>query len=193
MSDTPVLELTTEDPLDFSIGDPDDVAFSFDQADTLDADLGNPELVVNTDHAILSNRDLPDQHPMQAITGLENMFDAVLGYVDQVDNDVDTLEETVQDLNEYYDNYLQEVSGNIEWLQLHKQGSLVSGVNIKTIDYQNVLGEGNLDTAPGWDNVQSKPDFSTVATTGDYDDLLDKPELVDMYVNASGMLVFTKE
>lgn len=168
MSDTPVLELTTEDPLDFSIGDPDDVAFSFDQADMLDADLGNPELVVNTDHAILSNRDLPDQHPISAITGLENALTDLSG-------DIGT--ESIR----------------IDLLEMTKQDNLVSGVNIKTIDYQNVLGEGNLDTVPSWDNVQSKPDFSTVATTGDYDDLLDKPELVDMYVNASGMLVFTKE
>ena len=61
-----------------------------------------------------------------------------------------------------------------------KQDTLVSGQNIKTINGENILGEGNIVIQGGtsnWDDIQGKPEFATVATTGSYNDLTDTPSL----------------
>ena len=44
----------------------------------------------------------------------------------------------------------------------------------KTSDLQNDSG---FITGVDWDDVENKPSFATVATTGDYDDLLNKPTI----------------
>lgn len=64
-----------------------------------------------------------------------------------------------------------------------KQDTLVSGTNIKTINGQSVLGEGNIAIQGGtsnWDDIQGKPEFATVATSGDYNDLTNKPTIPDV-------------
>ena len=91
--------------------------------------------------------------------------------------------------------------------QIHddsKQDLLVSGTNIKTINHTSLLGSGNIDIQGGsnvdvvtsWEatlsdtkvpsekltknSLDAKADASslaTVATTGDYDDLTDKPSI----------------
>ena len=85
-----------------------------------------------------------------------------------------------------------------------KQDLLVSGTNIKTINHTSLLGSGNIDIQGGsnvdvvtsWEetlsdtkvpsekltknSLDAKADASslaTVATTGDYDDLTDKPSI----------------
>ena len=84
-----------------------------------------------------------------------------------------------------------------------KQATLVSGTNIKTINNNSLLGSGNIDIqsssvdiATSWgstlsdtkvpsekltkNSLDAKADSSslaTVATTGDYDDLTDKPTI----------------
>ena len=92
-----------------------------------------------------------------------------------------------------------------------KQDTLVSGTNIKTLNGESLLGEGNiqldegpidyetltnkpsinsvelsgnlsfedlgLDVNPTWEQIQNKPTFATVATSGDYNDLTDTPDL----------------
>lgn len=66
-----------------------------------------------------------------------------------------------------------------------KQDTLVSGQNIKTINGQSVLGEGNIAIQGGtsnWDDITGKPEFATVATTGSYNDLSDKPEIPSDYI-----------
>lgn len=66
-----------------------------------------------------------------------------------------------------------------------KQDTLVSGQNIKTINGESVLGEGNIAIQGGtsnWDDITGKPEFATVATTGSYNDLSDKPEIPSDYI-----------
>lgn len=66
-----------------------------------------------------------------------------------------------------------------------KQDTLVSGQNIKTINGQSVLGEGNIAIQGGtsnWDDITGKPEFAEVATTGSYNDLSDKPEIPSDYI-----------
>lgn len=66
-----------------------------------------------------------------------------------------------------------------------KQDTLVSGQNIKTINGQSVLGSGNIAIQGGtsnWDDIQGKPEFAEVATSGSYNDLTDKPEIPSDYI-----------
>lgn len=66
-----------------------------------------------------------------------------------------------------------------------KQDTLVSGTNIKTINGQSVLGEGNIAIQGGtsnWNDITGKPEFATVATTGSYNDLSNKPEIPSDYI-----------
>lgn len=65
----------------------------------------------------------------------------------------------------------------------YKQDTLVSGTNIKTINNQSLLGEGNIDIEGGastWDEIEDKPTFATVATSGSYNDLSNKPTIPDV-------------
>lgn len=64
-----------------------------------------------------------------------------------------------------------------------KQDTLVSGTNIKTINGGSILGSGNLVIQSGtsnWDDIQGKPQFAEVATSGDYNDLTNKPTIPDV-------------
>ena len=61
-----------------------------------------------------------------------------------------------------------------------KQDTLVSGTNIKTINGDSILGSGNLVIQSGWDDIQGKPQFAEVATSGDYNDLINKPAIPDV-------------
>lgn len=64
-----------------------------------------------------------------------------------------------------------------------KQDTLVSGQNIKTINGETLLGEGNIEIQGGtsnWDDITGKPEFAEVATSGDYNDLTNKPTIPDV-------------
>ena len=64
-----------------------------------------------------------------------------------------------------------------------KQDTLISGTNIKTINGDSILGSGNLVIQSGtsnWDDIQGKPQFAEVATSGDYNDLINKPTIPDV-------------
>lgn len=64
-----------------------------------------------------------------------------------------------------------------------KQDTLVSGTNIKTINGETILGSGNLVIQSGtsnWDDIQGKPQFAEVATSGNYNDLINKPAIPDV-------------
>lgn len=64
-----------------------------------------------------------------------------------------------------------------------KQDTLVSGQNIKTINGESILGEGNIEIQGGtsnWDDITGKPEFAEVATSGSYNDLSDKPTIPDV-------------
>ena len=66
-----------------------------------------------------------------------------------------------------------------------KQDTLVSGQNIKTINGESVLGEGNIAIQGGtsnWADITGKPEFAEVATSGSYNDLSDKPEIPSDYI-----------
>lgn len=65
------------------------------------------------------------------------------------------------------------------------QATLVSGTTIKTVNNQSLLGSGNITIQGGggastWDEIEGKPDFATVATSGSYNDLSNKPTIPDV-------------
>ena len=79
-----------------------------------------------------------------------------------------------------------------------KQDTLVSGENIKTINNESLLGSGNI-TIQGGEQVQSdwaetdssdpsyilnKPTLATVATSGSYNDLSNKPTIPDAQIQS---------
>ena len=77
-----------------------------------------------------------------------------------------------------------------------KQDTLVSGTNIKTINGETILGEGDITitstpTSVEWNDVQNKPTFATVATSGDYNDLTNKPEIPSLEGYATESFVTT--
>ena len=73
-----------------------------------------------------------------------------------------------------------QLNANVSALQTDKQDKLVSGTNIKTINGDSILGNGNLVIQSGWDDIQGKPQFARVATSGDYNDLINKPTIPDV-------------
>ena len=80
------------------------------------------------------------------------------------------------------------------------QSTLVSGTNIKTINNESILGSGNITIQGGGTQVQSdwnqtdssavdyiknKPNLATVATSGSYNDLSNKPTIPTVPTNVS--------
>lgn len=53
------------------------------------------------------------------------------------------------------------------------QKKLIAGLNIEIDQETNVISASG-DLAVGWDNITNKPDFKPVATSGDYNDLINK-------------------
>lgn len=109
-----------------------------------------------------------------------------------VNNLLDTKADT-SDLNNYYDktetNSLLNQKANVSDLN-NKQDTLVSGENIKTVNNQSILGSGNINiqfsqVQSNWTEtdtsdpsyIQNKPNLAAVATSGDYDDLTNKPTI----------------
>ena len=123
MPESPEINILDLDELDFAVDSDDAVDISFDSIDDISADLGNPTIIQNNDHRTLNHRDAADQHPISAITDLEDWLD--------------NIDETTVILSE-----------SIEELDRDKQDKLVSGVNIKTVKQESLLGSGNVDTDP---------------------------------------------
>ena len=91
---------------------------------------------------------------------------------------------TKEELNDYaLKSELPDVSNLATKSEVNsKQDTLVSGTSIKTINGESLLGSGDIEITDGssevtWDNVTEKPTFATVATSGDYNDLTNIPDL----------------
>ena len=72
------LALTFEDTASFQA--------QFAAAESFDAALGETIRVSTSDHAELLNRDLPDQHPIEAITGLTGTLGGKVSAADALTN-----------------------------------------------------------------------------------------------------------
>ena len=87
--------------LDMRVSDGEEVSMSLDEADEVQFGVG--EAIVIKDHAILDNRDIPDQHPISAITGLSATLDELLDdiptKVSQLQNDSGFLTSAVTSFN----------------------------------------------------------------------------------------------
>lgn len=69
------------------------------------------------------------------------------------------------------------------------------GILVKQLDGTSKTVEVGGSSTVAWDDIQNKPNFATVATTGDYDDLTDKPSIPaaleagkDIEINSSNVI-----
>ena len=100
----------------------------------------------------------------------------------QTDDLVNGVRTIANDANNKADAVTSRVQ-NVETSLGNKQDTLVSGTNIKTINGDSILGSGNIVIQSGtsnWDDIQGKPQFARVATSGDYNDLINKPTIQDV-------------
>ena len=107
--------------------------------------------------------------------------ESVLGSGNLVIGGVDAYTKAEADEKFATNTQVTELTDNVSTLQTDKQDNLVSGTNIKTINGDSILGNGNLVIQSGnWDDIQGKPQFARVATSGDYNDLINKPAIPDV-------------
>lgn len=107
--------------------------------------------------------------------------ESVLGSGNLVIGGVDAYTKAEADEKFATNTQVTELTNDVSTLQTDKQDKLVSGTNIKTINGDSILGNGNLVIQSGnWDDIQGKPQFARVATSGDYNDLINKPTIPDV-------------
>jgi hypothetical protein len=82
------------------------------------------------------------------LEGLGN--DEYGAFVEEISEKIATLEANLKTTNSRIDNVAEEV----ERLEVDKQEALTSGVNIKTINHQSILGSGNLDIEVGTASIE---------------------------------------
>lgn len=68
----------------------------------IDLDIGEVQRVVSSKHDELLNRDLIDQHPISAITGLKDALDSMNTQINEINN---TFETRVKDI---FDKIIEE-------------------------------------------------------------------------------------
>ena len=109
--------------------------------------------------------------------------ESILGSGNLVIGGVDAYTKSEADEKFATKTQVTELTSDVRTLQTDKQDKLVSGTNIKTINGDSILGNGNLviqSGASNWDDIQGKPQFARVATSGDYNDLINKPAIPDV-------------
>lgn len=93
------------------------------------------------------------------LEGLGN--DEYGAFVEEISKRIATLEANLKTTNSRIDNVAEEV----ERLEADKQDALTSGVNIKTINGQNVLGRGNITIEGGGSSVEVVDSLDSEDTT----------------------------
>lgn len=68
----------------------------------IDIDIGEVQRVISSKHDELLNRDLIDQHPISAITGLNDALDSINTKIEEINN---TFETRVKDI---FDKIIEE-------------------------------------------------------------------------------------
>lgn len=181
-------------------------------------------------HDELSNRDLPDQHPISAITGLQEALDNIPDdYVSEAELEVALLEkqDIIRDLSEIRQGATLgatavqpselESYATQNWVenQGYLTGDLIAGLQTE-ITSENKLDADLVDDSTStskfvtsnekntWNSKQDTisdlatirsgaahgatavqpSDLATVATSGNYDDLINKPTIPAAQVNA---------
>lgn len=121
----------------------------------------------------LQSLDIKEQSPSYTYIGLDENNELVRTTISSND-DVDLSDYyTKEEMNEYINN-TKKNTVEIEGLKSYKQDKLKSGENIKTINGQSILGEGNF-TIEGGDvdlsNYYTKEEIDS--TIGDINNILE--------------------
>jgi hypothetical protein len=103
-----------------------------------------------SDHSVLTNRTLPDQHPISSITSLQTTLDGKAPTVHtHVIADVTNLQTTLDGkAASVHTHSIANVTG-LQTALDSKQGTLVSGTTIKTVNGNSLLGSGDLVVGSG--------------------------------------------
>lgn len=114
---------------------------------------GNIEVVSGggtTDHSALLNRNLPDQHSIESITGLQGELSSKAATVhSHVTGDISDLQAALDSkANSTHTHNVTEVTG-LQTALDSKQPMLVSGSNIKTLNGISLLGNGDIVLSGG--------------------------------------------
>ena len=121
---------------------------------------------------------------MGATIGLYHIIDSARGGIIISSGFLDSCDQVWIDVEHGYVKTRKMTNGIWgSWSDPIYQPTLVSGTNIKTINNESILGDGNIDIEGGassWDEISDKPTFATVATSGSYNDLSNKPTIPDV-------------
>lgn len=115
--------------------------------------IGSGDLAISgsgtTDHSVLTNRNIADQHPISAITGLQSALDSKA--------------------STSHSHVIADTTG-LQTALDSKQATLVSGTNIKTINGTSVLGSGDITVSGGGssDWVSQTAAFTAAVNTNYY-------------------------
>ena len=103
--------------------------------------------------------------------------------IDYVDQEIASVESEIPSLDGYAtEQYVDDAVASID-LSDYATKSELDAVEAEIPSLTGYATESYVDTAisnipdPDWSDIQNKPTFATVATSGDYDDLLDKPTI----------------
>lgn len=126
---------------------------------------------------------------MGATIGLYHIIDSARGGIIISSGFLDSCDQVWIDVEHGYVKTRKMTNGIWgSWSDPIYQPTLVSGTNIKTVNNQSLLGSGNITIQGGgastWDEIEGKPDFADVATSGSYNDLSNKPTIPAAQVNA---------
>ena len=132
--------------LDFVLEDKNELEFELDNTEI--------EVEVNKDHDKLNHRDYANQHPISAITGLQEALDNS-GKVDDVKvNNQSVVSNKIADIKlKTINNQAITGEGNIDGglvddVKLNNQSVVsdkIANINLKTINNQSIVGSGNID------------------------------------------------
>ena len=110
--------------------------------------IGNNENGGTVNHNELLNRELANQHPIEAITNLQETLDNKANK-----NEIPSVDNFITDEELENKGYLKEHQNILHLATKEelnaKQDVLISGASIKTINNQSILGGGNIDIKSG--------------------------------------------
>lgn len=179
MTDEIICTLENNDDINVSIEDREEVGTSVD----------NTLVVVDPDHTKLTNRDVPDQHPISAITGLESALSSKADKsTTYTKTETDSLLDTKADKSTTYtktetDSLLDTKADKSTTYTKTEVNAFLSDKADKATTYTKTETDTLLNAKQDVIDSSHKlsaslvDGLSNVATSGDYDDLTDKPQI----------------
>jgi hypothetical protein len=129
---------------------------------------------IHEDHNDLINRDIPNQHPMYAITGLQEVLNAIENLLTDQQEEIDTINETLIVHGDHLDTLDQNVININERIDGLKTVESVTDTKTIDLDYNNETKALKADVI-----VYSKPDKTNLIKVTDDGLLVDAYDFAD--------------